>query len=83
MDSIGGRRWFAFSVGLLVAVLAGAIVLVAEQGSQKPRGGQSSATPAAQTPPPPSAYVGDDGTCLTCHDTPGSKGTTHARAFRT
>jgi DmsE family decaheme c-type cytochrome len=82
MDSMGRWQRFSFAVGFLGVLLACAIVLVAEQGSPKrsqaaqPKG----AKPAAQTPPP-AAYVGDDATCLTCHDTKSYKGTTHARAF--
>jgi DmsE family decaheme c-type cytochrome len=67
-------------------LLAGAIALVAEQGPpKKPQGGQpakpGSAAPAAQAAPP-SAYVGDDDTCLVCHDTQGYKDTAHGRAFK-
>ncbi len=83
MDSMGRWQRFSFAVGFLVVLLACAIVLVAEQGSPKRslQGAQSTgAKPAAQTPPP-SAYVGDDATCLTCHDTKSYKGTAHARAF--
>ena len=83
MVPIGRWRWFSFATGFLVVVLTCAIVLVAhpESPQQTSPAQPPAAKPAAPPQPAPAGYVGDDTTCLTCHDSQGYKGTAHARAF--
>ena len=83
MVPIGRWRSFSFATGFLVVLLTCAIVLVAhpESAQQTSPAQPPAAKPAAPPQPAPGGYVGDDTTCLTCHDSQGYKGTAHARAF--
>ena len=72
------RRWSTFAAGFMSLVLACAIALVAEQSPPK----SAKAVPAAPQKPSPGEYVGNDQTCIDCHDTQSYKGTAHARAFK-
>ena len=83
MLPIGRWRWFSFATGFLVVVLTCAIVLMAhsESPQQTAPAQPPAAKPGAPPQPAPAGYVGDDTTCLTCHDSQSYKGTAHARAF--
>jgi cytochrome c553 len=80
MSSIGRWRWSTFLMGFFALLLMLTIAVLAEQKSSQTPPPSGAAAPTAQQPTP-SGYVGDDTTCLTCHDTQGYRGTAHARAF--
>jgi DmsE family decaheme c-type cytochrome len=82
MSSIGRWRWSTFLIGLFALLLVLAIAVMAEQKPpQTPPGAKPGAAAPTAQQPKPAGYVGDDTTCLTCHDAQGYKGTAHARAF--
>jgi DmsE family decaheme c-type cytochrome len=79
MPLMGRLRWSTFVTGFMSLVLACAIALVAEQSP--PKGAQAGAAAAPQKPVP-AGYVGNDQTCIECHDTQSYKGTAHGREFK-
>jgi DmsE family decaheme c-type cytochrome len=81
MAAIWRQRWFTFVFGVWAVLLICAIGAIAEQQRPQATPSQATADKSAPQQPMAGAYVGDDATCLTCHEAQSYKGTAHARAF--